>query len=288
MNGGSSSHAEKKFPVTLGAGTTVRSRLRLQFTHSSVQDYFELLSASRRLAIHDLNYLLSKMDWLEPTKRSDELAEEFLAIVRAMNVKLPEIREAQKQIRYAIVEFAEETSHEFHISSDPVVRRIEQLEKRVSLLESPHSEYVTDEAQSREQRANMEGEINKILNEKSYREFARFLESDKDALLNVLYDKTEDLEIDLGTEEGKQVWRTVVEFISDKGNQKELDSVYFRLAECSRSKYRKSWNEFIYDALFAINGALSADPRDGFWLADRYAKRSMSKRVEKVKEKLQG
>jgi len=227
--------------------------------------------------------------WMEAQRESDESAEEFLQeqMAKGMGAEWPGKTVSQKLIRFAVVEFVGEASHTFNDLSDPVIRRIEQLEKRVLLLESPRSEYVAYKVKSREQRASMEEKINKVLSEKSYKEFARLLESDKEAVLDVLFNKTEEWEIDLETEEGKQVWRTVVEFISDKGNQKELDSVYFRLAECSRSKYRKGWNEFIYDALFAINGALSADPRDGFWLADRYAKRSMSKRVEKVKEKLQ-
>lgn len=135
---------------------------------------------------------------------------------------------------------------------------------------------------------DMEEEIDRMLYEKSYRKLNLMLRLDREDALDVLFRKTGEGEISLETEEGKQIWQNVIKFHLDRYGEKEIDPVYSRLAECSRTRFQKASNEFIYDALFAIHGGANADFRAGFWLADKYAKRSLDRRIKKVKKTLQG
>jgi hypothetical protein len=134
----------------------------------------------------------------------------------------------------------------------------------------------------------VEEEIDKILRERSYENLNGMLEVDRENVLDLLCKKTEEGEISLRTEEGKQIWQNVLKFHADRYGEKEIDSIYPRLAECSRTEFQRHIHELIYDALFAVNGGANADFDAGYWAADKYAKYSLNRRIKKLREILQG
>jgi hypothetical protein len=105
-----------------------------------------------------------------------------------------------------------------------------------------------------------------------------------DKALREYYTKTEKREIDLNTEEGKQVWQQILRFY-EKDSEK-TDSIYRRLAKYSISRFRKAIVDFIYDSVFGVCGGITGDPLAGYDAAETVETYLLRKDVKKVKESI--
>jgi len=133
---------------------------------------------------------------------------------------------------------------------------------------------------------DIEKEIDNILKEKNYLKINELLDQDKEKVIDILCKKTRQGKIDLNTNEGQDIWRNVIKFHKDQNQN--VDPIYSKLAECSRNERQKRLHNFIYNALFAINGGMNASFEAGYWAADKYAKYSLEKRKRKLQEMLAG
>lgn len=155
---------------------------------------------------------------------------------------------------------------------------VEELKATVSQLKSLIQASKDEGAEATGEQMSMEQEIENIFREAHYEKLYDVLASDRKAVLDILCRRTAKGDIGLDTDDGKQIWRTVVDFHSDN-YQKELNSVYSRLADCSGNALLKSIHVFIYNALFAISGGVTADVEAGYWAADRYVRHILSRQL---------
>jgi hypothetical protein len=133
---------------------------------------------------------------------------------------------------------------------------------------------------------DIEKEIDNILKEKNYLKINELLNQNKEKVVDILCKKTHQGKIDLNTSEGRDIWRNVIKFHKDQNQN--IDPIYSKLAECSRNERQKRLHNFIYNALFAINGGMNASFEAGYWAADKYAKYSLEKKKRKLQEMLAG
>ena len=133
---------------------------------------------------------------------------------------------------------------------------------------------------------DMEKEIDSILKEKNYIKLNELLNQNKEKVVDILCKKTRQGKIDLNTSEGRDIWRNVIKFHKDQN--RNIDPIYSKLAECSRNERQKRLHNFIYDTLFSVNGGMNASFEAGYWAADKYAKHSLEKRKRKLQEMLAG
>jgi len=153
-----------------------------------------------------------------------------------------------------------------------------------SLLREQSQEFAAVASNTR----SMEERINSILNGESYEKLDDLLDFDRDQVLDILCSKTAEGEINLETETGMQTWQSVVNYFESNCDSGEVQSIFYKLAECSRKELRTRANEFIYDVLFALNGGVNADIDAGYWAADKYAKFILKRRVKKLQKEFRG
>jgi len=120
--------------------------------------------------------------------------------------------------------------------------------------------------QKMKQALTLETEIDGILCRKTYEDLYNVLKRDRENALDILYKRTEEKVIDLKTEDGKEIWKIIIQFHKSEGYAGEIDSICSKLTEYSETKFDK----VIYDILFTINASVNADIRAGFWLADKF------------------
>jgi hypothetical protein len=250
---------------------------------------------ARVLSNRNLRYLRSK--WIEGSARIEPDA--LLSFVHAMvehggttwaplvsvlQKFLLEAGKAETQIHLFGAEvrhFGGRETHEALPASSQYARReFEELKERVSQLESLMQASKDERAEVTGAQMNMEQEIENIVREGPYERLYDVLASDRKTVLDVICRRTAKGDISLDTDDGKQVWRIVVNFHSDN-YQKELNSVYSRLADCSGNALLKGIHGFIYNALFAVSGGVTADVEAGYWAADRYARHLLSRQLFK-------
>lgn len=59
------------------------------------------------------------------------------------------------------------------------------------------------------------------------------------------------------------------------------------LAEIARSKRLRKWHSFIWSVLFAIFGGMCMSFDSGYWSANKYYRRIISRRKEKIRKILE-
>jgi regulator of replication initiation timing len=218
----------------------------------------------------------------------ERIKEEIRADISDMASTVIRRFERLEEERVVVYTSGGETPEDLPAPSRRLAEENERLREENAQLRSLLGRHDDQHPETTGERIDVEEEIDRILREKSYGKLNFMLDLDRKSVLDALCMKTKEGRISLKTQQGKQIWQNVTEFYSDRYGEKEVNSVYSRLAECSRTRFQKGSNEFIYDALFAIHGGANADFRAGFWLAGKYAKRSLDRRIKKVKKTLQG
>lgn len=101
--------------------------------------------------------------------------------------------------------------------------------------------------------------------------------------VKTLLEQTKVGAINIETKEGAKKWQQTLLEMEEKEREKAL----FNLAEVSRSQQLKKWHTFIWDVLFALFGGMSASFDNGYWAANKYYKRVIGDRREKVRKILE-
>jgi len=232
------------------------------------------------LAIVDM-FMETEDSGIEVLKAAKQVAPWLQCIVLTAYGSVPDAVEAMESDAYDYIE--KQTPYVYEILGHKVRRALEYREIMLYAASASETNEETETAPT------LETEIDSILRDKTYEELESVLKRDRENALGILYKRTKEKVINLKTEDGKKIWKIIMQFHKSEGYEEKIDSICSKLAEYSETKFYNiiydilltKFDRIIYDILFTINAGVNADIRAGFWLADKFA----NHRKEKWKKK---
>jgi len=132
--------------------------------------------------------------------------------------------------------------------------------------------------------SDLKEEVDFAIHTGNYEKLHELLAVHEDETLDVLHKKTENRVIDLGTPEGKEIWKSVIDFYREKGEGEKIEPIYSKLAENSRTKFQIALDNFIHETVFAIHTGVTLDPQAGLRLADKILSRVNKRRKRTLRK----